>query len=68
MDFQLIRISQSKLFAEHHNYINGIEYFWGQAKRFMREFNDFPKGQFRLSLVGCEWRVNNSVSSSQLYF
>jgi len=36
-DFHHFRINHSKLFADHHNHINGIENFWDQAKRHMRE-------------------------------
>ena len=32
-DFHHMRINHSKLFADRHNHINGIENFWNQAKR-----------------------------------
>ena len=31
-DFRHSRINHSKLFADRHNHINGIENFWNQAK------------------------------------
>ena len=37
-DFHHLRINHSKLFADRHNHINGIENFWNQAKRHMRKF------------------------------
>ena len=65
-DFHHFRINHSKLFADRHNHINGIENFWNQAKRHMRKFNGVPKAQFRLYLKECEWRFNNSDPSVQL--
>ena len=65
-DFHHFRINHSKLFADRHNHINGIENFWNQAKRHMRKFNGVPKAQFGLYLKECEWRFNNSDPSVQL--
>ena len=65
-DFHHFRIDHSKLFADRHNHINGIENFWNQAKRHMRKFNGVPKAHFGLFLKECEWRFNNSDPSSQL--
>ena len=65
-DFHHFRINHSKLFADRHNHINGIENFWNQAKRHMRKFNGVPKIQFGLYLKECEWRFNNSDPSVQL--
>ena len=59
-DFHHFRINHSKLFADRHNHINGIENFWNQAKRHMRKFNGIPSAQFGLCLKECEWRFNNS--------
>ncbi len=42
------RINHSKLFADRHNHINGIENFWNQAKRHLRKFNGVPKEHFPL--------------------
>jgi transposase len=42
-EFKHYRINHSKLFADNHNHINGIENFWNQAKRHMRKFNGIPK-------------------------
>ncbi len=49
-DFHHFRINHSKLFADRHNHINGIENFWNQAKRHMSKFNGVPKAQFGLYL------------------
>lgn len=65
-EFHHFRINHSKLFADRHNHINGIANFWSQAKRHMRKFNGIPQAQFGLYLKECEWRFNNSESSSQL--
>ena len=65
-DFKHYRINHSKLFADAHNHINGIENFWNQAKRHMRKFNGVPKAQFGLYLKECEWRFNNSDRKKQL--
>ena len=65
-DFHHFRINHSKLFADRHNHINGIENFCNQAKRHMRKFNGVPKAQFGLYLKECEWRFNNSDPSVQL--
>ena len=59
-------INHSKLFADRHNYINGIDNFWNQAKSQMRKFNCVPKALFGLFLKECEWRFNNSDPSAQL--
>ncbi len=65
-EFKHFRINHSKLFADRHNHINGIENFWNQAKRHMRKFNGVPKGHFSLFLKECEWRFNSCDPSSQL--
>ena len=57
--FKHYRINHSKIFADKHNHINGIENFWNQAKRHMRKFNGVPKTHFELFLKECEWRFNN---------
>lgn len=57
-EFKHYRINHSKLFANKHNHINGIENFWNQAKRHMRKFNGIPKEHFELFLKECEWRFN----------
>ncbi|MDR0695177.1 MAG: IS1595 family transposase [Holosporales bacterium] len=56
--FKHYRINHSKLFADKHNHINGIENFWNQAKRYMRKFNGIDKKYFSLFLKKCEWRFN----------
>jgi len=65
-EFKHYRINHSKLFANKHNHINGIENFWNQAKRHMRKFNGIPAKHFELFLKECEWRFNNSDPSSQI--
>jgi transposase len=64
--FKHYRINHSKLFADRHNHINGIENFWNQAKRHMRKFNGIPRQNFGLFLKECEWRFNNPNPQSQL--
>ncbi len=59
-EFKHYRINHSKLFANKHNHINGIENFWNQAKRHLRKFNGIPREHFHLFLKECEWRFNNS--------
>ena len=65
-EFKHYRINHSKLFANKHNHINGIENFWNQAKRHMRKFNGIPAEHFELFLKECEWRFNNSDPTAQL--
>lgn len=65
-DFHHYRINHSKLFADKHNHINGIENFWNQAKRHMRKFNGVPKENFGLYLKECEWRFNHSDIKLQI--
>ena len=65
-EFRHLRINHSKLFAEKHNHINGIENFWNQAKRHMRKFNGVPKKNFRLFLKECEWRFNFPSPKKQM--
>jgi len=65
-DFKHFRINHSKLFADQKNHINGIENFWNQAKRHLRQFNGVPKEHFGLFLKECEWRFNNPKPQSQL--
>ena len=65
-EFKHYRINHSKLFANKHNHINGIENFWNQAKRHMRKFNGVPRDHFPLFLKECEWRFNNPKPNLQL--
>ena len=39
-EFKHYRINHSKLFADKHNHINGIENFWNQAKRHLTLVRD----------------------------
>ena len=65
-EFRHYRINHSKVFADKHNHINGIENFWNQAKRHMRKFNGIPAKRFALFLKECEWRFNNPNPKAQL--
>ena len=65
-EFKHYRINHSKLFANKHNHINGIENFWNQAKRHLRKFNGVPREHFHLFLKECEWRFNHSDPKTQL--
>ena len=65
-EFKHYRINHSKLFADKHNHINGIENFWNQAKRHLRKFNGVPKESFPLFLKECEWKFNNPNPKAQL--
>ncbi len=51
-DFHHFRINHSKLFADRHNHINGIENFWNQAKRQLRKFQWCPSSTFWAILEG----------------
>jgi transposase len=64
--FHHCRINHSKLFADRHNHINGIENFWNQAKRHMRKFNGVPREHFGLYLKECEWHFNHSDIKLQI--
>ena len=64
--FHHLRINHSKLFADKHNHINGIENFWNQAKRHLRKFNGVPRQSFPLFLKECEWRFNTRDPKLQL--
>ena len=59
-EFKHYRINHSQRFADRMNHINGIENFWSQAKRHLRQFNGIPRSHFHLFLKECEWRFNHS--------
>jgi transposase len=65
-EFRHFRINHSALFACQHNHINGIENFWNQAKRHMRNYNGIPKNYFNLFLKECEWRFNEGTPKNLL--
>ena len=65
-EFKHYRLNHSKLFADKHNHINGIENFWNQAKRHLRKFNGIPRQNFGLFLKECEWRFNTQTAKAQL--
>ncbi len=52
--------NHSRLFADRHNHINGIENFWNQAKRHMRRFIGVPEAQSGLYSKESKSRINNS--------
>ena len=63
--FHHYRINHSKEFSEGRRHINGIENFWNQAKRFLRQYNGLKKENFELFLKECEWRFNHSDPKKQ---
>jgi transposase len=65
-EFKHYRINHSKLFADKHNHINGIENFWNQAKRHMRKYNGIPEKHFHLFLKECEFRFNYGTPKQQM--
>ena len=65
-EFNHFRINHSKLFADRQNHINGIENFWNQAKRVLREYNGIDRKSFPLFLKECEFRFNFGTPSEQL--
>ena len=64
-EFHHVRINHSKRFADGYAHINGIENFWNQAKRHLRQYNGIPRQHFGLFLKECEWRFNNSDPSAR---
>ena len=65
-EFKHYRINHSKLFADRHNHINGIENFWSQAKRVLRKYNGIPVKYFFLFLKECEFLFNYGSPKQQL--
>lgn len=65
-DFRHHRINHSKLFADRHNHINGIENFRNQAKRHLRRFNGIKSDHFYWFLKECEWRFNGGTHADLL--
>ena len=65
-DFHHHRVNHSKLFAQGHKHINGIENFWNQAKRILRKYNGIPRESFPLFLKECEFRFNYGSPKQQL--
>ena len=64
-EFHHQRINHQNAFADRANYINGIENFRNQAKRYLRGYG-IPKAQFHRLLKECEWRFNYRSASSLL--
>lgn len=58
-EFHHVRINHFQLFADQTNQLNGIENFWNQTKRHMRNFNGIPSKHFHLFIKECEWRFKN---------
>ncbi len=46
-------------FARGKNHVNGVESFWGYAKRRLQRFKGFKKENFYKNLKECEWRFNH---------
>jgi transposase len=57
-DFHHMRINHAELCADRQRHINGIEHFWHQAKRHIRQFNGIKQESFYWFLKECEWRCN----------
>ncbi len=65
-EFKHYRINHSKLFADRHNHINGIENFWSQAKRVLRKYNGIPVKSFYLFRKEWEFRFHYGSPKQQL--
>ena len=65
-EFKHERINHDKTFVHNSKHINGIENFWNQAKRHLRQFNGIAKEHFYLFLKECKWRFNNPRPKDQL--
>ena len=62
------RINHSKTLGSGTRHINGIENFWGWAKRRLTKFCGVSRKHFHLHLKECEWRFNHRhLSASQKY-
>jgi transposase len=57
-EFKHYRINHSFLFADKHNHINGIENFWGFAKRRLKMYHGGFKKNFPLFMKEMEFRFN----------
>jgi transposase-like protein len=54
-----LRIHHGKnQFARGNRHINGIESFWGYAKRRLAKFNGVARNTFYFHLKECEYRFN----------
>jgi len=56
--FRQVRVNHSQSFVKGHTHINGVENFWNQAKRHLRQYHGIPQHHFELFLKKCEWRFN----------
>ena len=62
------RINHSETYGIGHNHINGIECFWGWAKRRLTKFCGLSRDHFHLHLKECEFRFNNRhLTEKELY-
>jgi transposase len=57
--FRHVRIDHSKTLGRARNHINGIENFWGFAKRRLKMYHGGWKRNFRLFLKELEFRFNH---------
>lgn len=57
--FHHVRIDHSKTLGEGRTHINGIENFWGFAKRRLKMYHGGWKKNFRLFLKEMEYRFNH---------
>lgn len=65
--FRYHRVNHSKTYVDGAgNHINGIENFWGQAKRHLRKYNGIPRDNFPLFLKEYEWRFNEAEMATRL--
>jgi len=66
-EFHHRRVNHSEEYVSNNgDHINGIENFWGQAKRHLRKYNGIPKEHFHLFLKECEWRFNGGSYQEKL--
>jgi len=66
LEFKHCRMNHSRQFASQMNHINGIENFWNQAKRQLKNYNGIPRKKFLLFLKECEFRFNYGSTKTQL--
>ncbi len=65
--FKHRRVNQSKSFVNKRgNHIDGIEYFWIQSRRVLREYNGVPCKYFSMFLKECEFRFDYGTPRQQL--
>jgi transposase len=57
--FHHSRVDHGKTLGRGRNHINGIENFWGQAKRWLRPYSGGFKRNFALFILEAEFRFNH---------